>query len=161
APLAGVRAEPVTKFITAPSQPTAVAGRPTTIAQTIYAAPVKKAPRLIAQAPQTRRTEPIPALAPAANDPATGTFSGTVTDPSGAVVPNARVLVTLMPEDDNGKPVNYSTVSGPLGQWTLGGLPVGRYSIDVAVPGFASVHRNFVTEQLGFRWENNTRLTLG
>ena len=63
----------------------------------------------------------------------TGSIVGTVTDPSGAVVPGATVTLSntdtnvvarVVKTDDSG---NYSA---PL-------LPIGHYSVTVEAPGFA------------------------
>jgi len=77
------------------------------------------------------------------------------------VVANARILVTLWSDDETVKPVNYSTATGPVGKWTIGGLPTGRYTIDVAVPGFTNVRMNFVSQETGFNPSFTTRLTIG
>jgi beta-lactamase regulating signal transducer with metallopeptidase domain/outer membrane biosynthesis protein TonB len=158
APIAGLRAEQVTKFKT--SAPIPAPSTQPAVAPEVPKVVAKKAPRLIAQAQTVGRAQPAPA-AVAPDSSATGTMSGIVTDPSGAVVPNARILLTLLPGDDAAKPINYSTTTGPIGQWSLTGLPVGQYNIDVAVPGFNNVRTNFVSQQPGFNSTFTTRLTIG
>ncbi len=62
----------------------------------------------------------------------TGSIAGTVTDPSGAVVPNAKVTIT-----DTDKNVVVRTLStGGSGEFSAPGLPIGRYSVTVQAPGF-------------------------
>ena len=51
-----------------------------------------------------------------------GTIAGTVTDPGGAIVPNA--LVTAVQNETN---VKYKTTSNDSGEFTIPSLPVGNY----------------------------------
>ncbi len=60
-----------------------------------------------------------------------GSISGTVTDQTGSVVPSASVTVR---EVSTG--LTYRTLSDSKGYYTLPVLPVGRYELDVQVPGF-------------------------
>ena len=66
-----------------------------------------------------------------------GTITGTVTDTSNAVVPNAGVLVTNL---ETG--VQYQTVTTPTGNYTIASLPAGKYSVTVAVSGFKKFIRS-------------------
>jgi hypothetical protein len=61
----------------------------------------------------------------------TGSISGTVKDPSGAVVPDAEVSVT---EVNTG--VGQTTHADSLGTFSFLALPVGRYRLDVKRAGF-------------------------
>ena len=58
-------------------------------------------------------------------------ITGTVSDPAGAVVANAPVQAKNV---NTG--LEYQTVSTTTGNYTLNELPVGRYEMTVAVPGF-------------------------
>src|ERR1700726_3855631 len=69
----------------------------------------------------------------------TGGLQGTVKDPSGAVVPNARVAVTAASSVGNKKIAAAS--SGYFGFPTL---PPGPYTITVTAKGFATVKRELV-----------------
>lgn len=62
---------------------------------------------------------------------ANGTITGTVTDPTGATVAGAAVVVT---NTDTG--VTTPTVSTPTGAYTAPNLPVGAYSVTVTAAGF-------------------------
>jgi hypothetical protein len=62
-----------------------------------------------------------------------GAILGTVTDNSGAVVPNAKVTAT---RTDTG--ISQTAVTGPLGTYFIPDLPVGSYSITAESPGFKS-----------------------
>jgi Carboxypeptidase regulatory-like domain len=62
----------------------------------------------------------------------TGSIAGTVTDPSGAVVANANVIIT-----DTDKNVAVRTMTtGGAGEYSAPGLPIGHYSVTVQAPGF-------------------------
>jgi hypothetical protein len=61
-----------------------------------------------------------------------GTISGTVSDPSGAVVPN--VAVTLRNQETGSQ---YQTVTTETGKYTLAQLPAGTYELSVTAPGFS------------------------
>ncbi|HEY1742752.1 MAG TPA: carboxypeptidase-like regulatory domain-containing protein, partial [Granulicella sp.] len=73
-----------------------------------------------------------------------GTISGTVTDPTGAVVPNAHVLVH---NDDTGTQRTLTT--GGAGTFSAPSIPVGRYTISTEVPGFAPYKRVDVALTIG------------
>src|SRR5579872_5991218 len=60
-----------------------------------------------------------------------GTFSGTVTDPTGAAIPNAKIVVT---ETRTG--TKTTTVSGPTGSYTIPFLALGTYDIEAEASGF-------------------------
>lgn len=66
-----------------------------------------------------------------------GSITGVVTDPSGAVVPGAKVSVTS---------VDHGTVrqvdSGNAGTFNVPNLDVGRYRLSVSAPGFAAYERS-------------------
>jgi hypothetical protein len=59
-----------------------------------------------------------------------GTIRGTVTDPTGAVIPNAKV--TLTSEQD----VPYTATTDSQGSFEFTGLPTGFYQLQVESPGF-------------------------
>ncbi len=60
-----------------------------------------------------------------------GQLGGIIVDPSGAVVPNARVTITHL---DTGTTRNVATDSS--GRWIVSNLPSGRVKIDVNSQGF-------------------------
>ena len=64
---------------------------------------------------------------------ATGTIEGTVSDKSGAVVPNADVKLASR---DTGLAREAKTNNA--GQYRFELLPAGTYQVRVAVPGFAN-----------------------
>src|SRR5947209_14104429 len=62
---------------------------------------------------------------------ATGKITGTVTDSSGAVVPNAKVTVT-----NTATNIAHTTVSSTEGTYQALQLPLGLYKVPVDTPGF-------------------------
>jgi hypothetical protein len=67
-----------------------------------------------------------------------GTLTGTVTDPAGAVVPNAKVDAT-----NAATGVAYPAVSTNTGNYTITDLPVGTYNLSVTASGFKTyTHTN-------------------
>ena len=61
----------------------------------------------------------------------TGTLTGTVTDPSGAVVPQAKVSLK-----NEGSGDLRRTVSNADGFFTFAAVPAGRYEVSIEAPGF-------------------------
>src|SRR5271167_5095840 len=62
-----------------------------------------------------------------------GAISGTVTDPSGGVVPNAQVKAT-----DVATAVEHNTTTTTDGAFVFQDLPLGTYKVTVIAPGFAT-----------------------
>src|SRR5580693_5992034 len=68
-----------------------------------------------------------------------GTLLGTVTDPSGAVVPNAKVTVTEVNTN-----VSHSSQTNESGNFQFPDLPPGKYAITVEQTGFKKEARRNV-----------------
>jgi hypothetical protein len=66
-----------------------------------------------------------------------GTLLGTVTDPSGAVVPNAKVTIILTGQD-----VEHTVVTNESGNFTEPDLPSGTYTVTVVAEGFKKETRD-------------------
>ena len=62
-----------------------------------------------------------------------GAINGTVTDPSGAIVPNAQVKATEMATG-----IGHTTVTTSDGQFAFQDIPLGMYTVTVAAPGFST-----------------------
>jgi hypothetical protein len=80
---------------------------------------------------------PSPQTAPAATPPAAGTLRGQVTDPSGAAIANANVVMT--PAAVSSSPI--PTQANGQGLYEFKGLAAGQYTLTVVAPGF-SVYEN-------------------
>ncbi len=63
-----------------------------------------------------------------------GVITGTITDPSGAVVPGATVTIT-----NAGTNASQSTTTGSDGSYRFGLVPPGTYTLDVKAANFAEV----------------------
>jgi hypothetical protein len=66
-----------------------------------------------------------------------GTIDGTILDPTGAPVPNAKVTVT---NTDRNQVVRTITTD-PTGTYTAPFIPIGRYNVKVEASGFRTVNR--------------------
>src|SRR5580698_9635599 len=71
------------------------------------------------------------------------TITGTVTDPTGAVVANAPIQAKHI---ETG--VVYPGATSTTGNYTIAQLPVGTYEVSVAVPGFKKYVRENLTVQV-------------
>src|SRR5439155_1546544 len=76
---------------------------------------------------------PLLFVSPAQAQVYTGSIGGLVQDPSGAVVPNASVVLT-----DIDKGLRYSATTDSSGRYVLRALPPSTYSIRVDATGFRS-----------------------
>ncbi len=87
----------------------------------------------------------------------TGTIRGTITDPSGAVVPGATVILV-----DSGKNLEIRRVTtNKSGEYVAPLLPVGTYEIDVESAGFKRAAQKGVVVNVSDRLEENIALTIG
>ena len=71
------------------------------------------------------------AAAPAFAQTSTSRISGTVTDPSGAVIPGATVTAT-----NEATGVTYAQVTTDAGLYAFPSLPIGNYAVKAESPGF-------------------------
>lgn len=67
---------------------------------------------------------------------ANGTITGTVTDPSGAVIADAQITIK-----NNANGAVFTGVSTATGNYSVVQLPVGTYDLTAAVPGFKTYNR--------------------
>jgi len=84
-----------------------------------------------------------------------GSISGTVTDQSGATVPNAPVTIT---NTATGRVINLTTNGS--GAYNTPALDPGQYTIKVTAKGFQTTSQP-VTVQVGNTTNGNVRLTVG
>ena len=84
------------------------------------------------------------------------TISGVVTDPAGAVVPQANVTAT-----NNETKVRIETVTNKAGLYNIQNLPIGIYALTVEHPGFSKYLRPEVTLTTGEVLGLNVQLALG
>jgi hypothetical protein len=84
-----------------------------------------------------------------------GSIGGTVTDPSGALVPNAHILLR---NDETGTQRTVTTNAG--GGFVASSLAVGSYTVTVDATGFAHAVRKGVTLTVGQSLNLSLALTL-
>jgi carboxypeptidase family protein len=65
-----------------------------------------------------------------------GSIVGTITDPTGAVVPSAKIILV-----NQGTQVTQETQTNASGFYTFKALPVGRYKLSVTLSGFQTYER--------------------
>ena len=85
-----------------------------------------------------------------------GQITGTVTDASGAVVPNAQIAAVQKTTNSS-----YKTESTSAGAFTLNSLPLGEYSVTVEKQGFKTYIANAVTVTAGGSTGLNVVLQIG
>jgi hypothetical protein len=85
-----------------------------------------------------------------------GSIAGTVTDSSGAAVPNAKVTIR-----DVGKGVTYATTSNEAGNYSQIHLVVGAYEVKVEATGFDSFVQQNVTVEVDSTAPVNAQLHPG
>ena len=69
-----------------------------------------------------------------------GTITGTISDPTNAVIPGASVVAT---NAETG--AKYETISTETGNYTLAQLPPGTYQLSAELPGFKKYIRQGIT----------------
>src|SRR5882672_9167525 len=85
-----------------------------------------------------------------------GQLAGTVTDPSGAAIANAKVTVT-----NPATGVNLSATTNSTGNYTVREVPVGTYKVTVEAPGFKTVSNTDVTINAGTIAHVDSKMTMG
>jgi len=85
-----------------------------------------------------------------------GQFSGTVTDPSGAAIPNAKVTVT-----NTATNLSVSTTTNQTGNFAVKELPPGTYKMTAEASGFRTVTNTNVTLNAGTEQRVDFKMTLG
>ncbi|KAA6463180.1 hypothetical protein DYQ86_07600 [Acidobacteria bacterium AB60] len=83
-------------------------------------------------------------------------LTGTVTDPSGAVVPNAKVTVT-----NEATSVANHTATGSAGTYSFRGLNPGKYKVEVEAQGFKSALQSGVNIEVSTTPTIDFTLTTG
>ncbi len=84
------------------------------------------------------------------------TITGTVTDTSGALVPNAPISLT---NPSTGQ--KRDTVSNSSGEYRFANVGVGTYTLDVAAQGFQKFTRTGIVVNVAQTVEANASLTVG
>src|ERR1700674_5226875 len=85
-----------------------------------------------------------------------GQFTGTVNDPTGAAIANAKVTVT-----NPATQLNLTTTTNSSGNYTVKEVPSGVYKLEVEAPGFKSVSNTGVTANAGTIAHVDFKLQIG
>ena len=85
-----------------------------------------------------------------------GSIIGTVTDPSGSAVANAKVTIT-----DTNKGTTSDTTTNDSGNYTKGQLIPGTYTVTIEASGFNKVVSSPITVQVDQAAQFNTSLQVG
>jgi hypothetical protein len=86
----------------------------------------------------------------------TGTILGTVTDSSGAVVPDAAVTIT-----NEGTNAAVTTHTGGSGEYVIPMLPPGQYKVDIQKTGFRPVKKVNIPLNVDQKYRVDAQLALG
>ncbi len=87
------------------------------------------------------------------NPPAGATMHGVVTDPTGAVIPHARVLVS-------GEGFKQVVETDGKGSYIVAGLPAGEYRVRVHRHGFADYFKSGLVAKAGYETEADAPMTV-
>jgi len=86
----------------------------------------------------------------------TGSIYGSVTDPSGAVIPGATVTVA-----ESSKGVNRAITSSKSGEFVLPDLPIGTYILTVSASGFETFVASSITVDADRSVKITAKMTVG
>jgi len=86
----------------------------------------------------------------------TATILGTVTDPSGAVVPNVAITIT---HTETGRVI--SSTSNEAGQYVVPDIPIGHYNVKASAAGFKVAEHTGIVLTVGERERVDFQLVLG
>jgi Carboxypeptidase regulatory-like domain/TonB dependent receptor len=86
----------------------------------------------------------------------TGSITGTVTDPSGAVVSGAKVTIT-----NEGTGATLSTSTGSDGIYDFSPVRIGSYKLEASAPGFKTLIQTHVVVDVSARIQENFKLQTG
>src|SRR5258708_21634319 len=82
-----------------------------------------------------------------------GSLTGVATDPSGALVPGAHVVLT-----DDEKGFKYTATTDGEGRYILRNLPPGRYTLSVTASGMRSHSQSGITLTVGQNFQADAHL---
>lgn len=86
----------------------------------------------------------------------TGSIQGTVSDTTGAVIPNASVTIV-----ENATQVKHTATSGRDGLYSFPNMNIGNYTLTVTAPGFKSYTQRGIVLEVGSSIGINVDMTVG
>ena len=93
---------------------------------------------------------------PASAQTIQGSMTGVVSDPTGAVVPGAKIILT-----DTAKGYNYNAVTDSVGRYVITNLPASTYKISVEAGGFKSSTQEGIILDVAARLAIDVKLQIG
>ena len=87
---------------------------------------------------------------------ATAVLQGTVTDPSGAAIPNAQILIR-----NEATGVQWKSQTNSAGIYLVAGLPAGLYRVEVTLTGFSTYVATGLKMDVGTTVVRNIQLKVG
>jgi hypothetical protein len=85
-----------------------------------------------------------------------GSLTGKITDPSGAVVPNANVSITNSTTNQS-----FEITTDSYGEYRAQNLPPGTYTLNASAPGFRNLIATNLNVRPGMRSKFNANLEVG
>src|ERR671936_157640 len=85
-----------------------------------------------------------------------GTLLGTVTDSSGAVLPNVTITIT-----NKATGVSKTSVTNDTGEYTFPGIQIGTYDVKATAQGFKAESRNGVMVNATDRIREDFQMAVG
>src|ERR1700760_2504072 len=85
-----------------------------------------------------------------------GAITGTIQDPTGAVIPNAQI--TLLNTDQG---ITLTTTTDSSGSYTFSPVRIGHYTLTVASPGFSTTQQQNLQVTVGQQLQVNLQLKPG
>ena len=86
----------------------------------------------------------------------TASITGTVTDPSGAAVPNAQVVIS-----NAERGIKHASPTNSDGAYSFAALPNGSYDLSVAAPGFKKYQAKGIILRVGDKARDDVKLEVG
>lgn len=93
---------------------------------------------------------------PASAQTIQGSMTGVVSDPTGAVVPGAKVILT-----DTAKGYNYNAVTDSVGRYVITNLPASTYKLSVEAAGFKSTTQEGIALDVAAKLSVDVHLQIG
>lgn len=85
-----------------------------------------------------------------------GQFAGTVTDPSGAAIANAKIVIKNSATD-----LTFTATTNGSGNYVVNSVPIGSYNLTVEAPGFKTISNNGVVLNAGTIAHVDFKLQIG
>jgi hypothetical protein len=107
----------------------------------------------------TRWTFAVAALLlglPLAAQSSLGTITGTITDPQGTGIPDAKVTVT-----NRGTGLTFTRNSSQDGTYLIPQLPIGGYTLEATAPGFKTYQQQGLNVEVNQRLRADIRMDIG